>query len=230
MAPGVGQSAGEVRLARPAGTVEDQRVIGGRPFVEDAGDGGLHQVVFRPGEELSQDSPAALILLGTGMARHRLPLQRDCYETVGHLGFMPAKLDHGPLPQRAGSPAFAKARIIAEMEAGYEVSRRRWKAEKWPPQSPGGIMLNRRQAASDGGREVAACSRAGIGYTDATVAIERTGLRLAHGPGSDTLRRLRISAAKELRLAHGPGSDTLCWTDRLVDWRCGLLTGRDRIH
>ena len=81
-------------------------------------------------------------------------------------------------------------------------------------------------------RHVAACSRAGIGYTHVAAGYPGvagcgllTGwdrihyqvlaysqivtLRLAHGLGSDTLISHRPSLTRSLRLAHGLGSDTL---------------------
>ena len=63
---------------------------------------------------------------------------------------------------------------------------------------------------------VAACSRAGIGYTEsARRSRSRCRLRLAHGLGSDTLQTSRPRRAALLRLAHGLGSDTLLhtWAD-----------------
>ena len=99
---------------------------------------------------------------------------------------------------------------------------------------------------------VAACSRAGIGYTDVEVRRSQATLRLAHGPGSDTLSSPmalpdaavaacsragigytttrvfalpRVAACSRAGIGYTYASHTRCTT-----MRCGLLTGRDRIH
>ena len=123
---------------------------------------------------------------------------------------------------------------------------------------------------------VAACSRAGIGYTDGVDGTGEptscglltgrdrihsqvvhdphpSGLRLAHGPGSDTLvrsvqrRSARVAACSRagigytLMVASTPRSIvaacsragigyTKLHQQVLSQGRCGLLTGRDRIH
>ena len=88
---------------------------------------------------------------------------------------------------------------------------------------------DRIHSRADLGASVAACSRAGIGYTWRIAIIAVASLRLAHGPGSDTLSAWPVPTLG-LRLAHGPGSDTLQRASKRPIRCCGLLTGRDRIH
>ena len=77
---------------------------------------------------------------------------------------------------------------------------------------------------------VAACSRAGVGYTRPRDSTSLLQLRLARGPGSVTLKGEFRDRRCRLRLARGPGSVTLSSALGAICHSCGLLAGRGRLH
>ena len=57
--PRAGQALRQVRLARAAGTVENQGVVARGRLFQDGTDGHLGKAVFRPGEEMAAPGPAS---------------------------------------------------------------------------------------------------------------------------------------------------------------------------
>ena len=83
--PSCRQSPGQMRLAGPAGTIEDQRVVRRGLTAKHARDGRLDEAVLRAGEEL-QGRRSPMAVLGRRIAGQRLTWQGNCHHAIGHFG------------------------------------------------------------------------------------------------------------------------------------------------
>ena len=99
-------AAGDVRLARAAGTVEDERTVAVGFPAQHGMDGDLDQAVLRPDEEMARHGGSILPSRGS----ERVPRKGDVHNTVHHLGSV--------LRQRPSS----KAVIVTICPRIYEVS------------------------------------------------------------------------------------------------------------
>ena len=83
-------AACQMRLARAAGAIKDQRIEGRQPPAENPQDGRLDEAVFRPGEELQLRRRRMAVPLRR-MVTERLSRQRDCHHAIDHFGSVQGK-------------------------------------------------------------------------------------------------------------------------------------------
>ena len=79
-------------------------------------------------------------------------------------------------------------------------------------------------------RAVAACSQAGIGYTETSARRRDSHVAACSQAGIGYTISADDIHAVQLRLARRLGSDTLFVDDAVIRRCCGLLAGWDRIH